>query len=140
MGCVCSKPSYGARGGPLRGLSVEYLKTEFLPAMGIDDSSDAKVYDIEPEIRAQSEQLCPRDNQQGAAFVDVALDPDAGRATVMLSYGWGYRVIDIVGALEAYCDRKGLDPREVRVWMCCLCINQHRVKEARERGDAAPPH
>ena len=33
----------GAPGGPLRGLSVEYLKTKFLRAMDIDDSSDAKV-------------------------------------------------------------------------------------------------
>ena len=33
----------GAPGGPLRGLSVEYLKTKFLPAMDINDSSDAKV-------------------------------------------------------------------------------------------------
>ena len=96
------------------------------------------MYDIEPKIRAQSEQICPRDKQHGAAFVDVAPDPYAGRATVMLSYGWGYRVIDIVRALEAFCDRNALDPREVRVWICCLCINQHRVKEAQQRGDIVP--
>ena len=34
----------GARGHPLRGLSVQYLNTEFLRVMEIDDSSDAKVY------------------------------------------------------------------------------------------------
>ena len=106
----------GAPGDPLRGVSVAYLASGFLQAMGVDDDSDARVYNIEPKIRAQSEQVCPRDKQHGAAFVDVAPDPDAGRATFMLSYGWGYRVIDIVRALEAYCDRSGLDRREVRVW------------------------
>ena len=93
------------------------------------------MYDIEPKIRKQSEQPCPRDKQHGAAFVDVAPDPYAGRSTVMLSYGWGYRVIDIVRALEAYCDRNRLDPREVRVWICCLCINQHRVHERQAKGE-----
>ena len=34
----------GAPGDLLRGLSVQYLNTEFLSVMEIDDSSDAKVY------------------------------------------------------------------------------------------------
>ena len=96
------------------------------------------MYDIEPKIRELSKQICPRDQREGAAFVDVAPDPYAGRATMMLSYGWGYKVIDIIRALKAYCDRNKLDPREVRVWICCLCINQHRVKEAQKRGDTIP--
>ena len=50
-------------------------------------------YHIEPKIVAQSrDKLCPRDGREGTAFVDVAPDPHAGLATVMLSYGWGYKV------------------------------------------------
>ena len=48
-------------------MSVAYLSSEFLCAMGLDDSSSANVYDIEPKIRAQSQKRCPRDNRYGAA-------------------------------------------------------------------------
>ena len=48
-------------------MSVAYLSSEFLRAMGLGDSSSANVYDIEPKIRAQSQKRCPRDNRYGAA-------------------------------------------------------------------------
>ena len=48
---------------------------------------------------------------------------------------WGYELADIVGALRSYCERTGLDPKTTYVWICCACINQHRVKEKQMRGE-----
>eukprot|EP00658_Telonema_sp_P-2_P001871 TRINITY_DN10693_c0_g1_i8.p1 TRINITY_DN10693_c0_g1~~TRINITY_DN10693_c0_g1_i8.p1 ORF type:complete len:539 (-),score=116.43 TRINITY_DN10693_c0_g1_i8:680-2296(-) len=50
----------------------------------------------------------------------------------MLSYTWGYTVGSIVAALVAYCEREQLLPSQTAVWICCLCINQHRVDERQE--------
>ena len=50
-----------------------------------------------------------------------------GRATIMLSYTWGYTFGAIGSALMAFCAKHGLDPRTTHVWICCMCINQHRV-------------
>ena len=50
-----------------------------------------------------------------------------GRATIMLSYTWGYTFGAIGSALMAFCTKHGLDPRTTHVWICCMCINQHRV-------------
>ncbi len=50
-----------------------------------------------------------------------------GRATIMLSYTWGYTFGAIGRALTAFCAKHGLDPRTTHVWICCMCINQHRV-------------
>jgi hypothetical protein len=45
----------------------------------------------------------------------------------MLSYTWGYTFGAIGSALMAFCKKHGLDPRMTHVWICCMCINQHRV-------------
>ena len=50
-----------------------------------------------------------------------------GRATIMLSYTWGYTFGAIGSALMAFCAKHGLDPCTTHVWICCMCINQHRV-------------
>ena len=50
-----------------------------------------------------------------------------GRATIMLSYTWGYTFGAIGSALMAFCAKQGLDPRTTHVWICCMCINQHRI-------------
>jgi hypothetical protein len=75
---------------------------------------------------------------KGCAYVDTLDQQSASHATHMLSYTWGYRVGDIVDALSAHCELTGLDPKETYIWICCLCINQHRVKEASARGETVP--
>eukprot|EP00913_Durusdinium_trenchii_P015090 g14152.t1 len=52
----------------------------------------------------------------------------------MLSYSWGYGVGTIADTLT---DFFGRDVHRY-VWICCLCINQHRVKEAQAAGEVVP--
>ena len=59
-----------------------------------------------------------------------------GRATIMLSYTWGYPFGMIGSALMAYCAKHRLDPRTTHVWICCMCINQHRVAGGQSRANA----
>eukprot|EP00443_Scrippsiella_acuminata_P085196 CAMPEP_0115395512 /NCGR_PEP_ID=MMETSP0271-20121206/12825_1 /TAXON_ID=71861 /ORGANISM="Scrippsiella trochoidea, Strain CCMP3099" /LENGTH=677 /DNA_ID=CAMNT_0002819227 /DNA_START=50 /DNA_END=2083 /DNA_ORIENTATION=+ len=127
----------GGLGGSLRAPSVYYLCNEFprmLEAVGLTGAS--KVHEIEELIfRPESKDaICPRDGQRGCAFVDTIPDGSAGRATHMLSYSWGYSMEVITNSLAAYCSRSGLDPRTTYVWICAVCINQHRVQEARASG------
>jgi len=135
--------AYLGGGGANRGLSVSFLNDEFLSELKVQP--DEVVYDTEPRLRAASKETaggqiikCPRDGLPGAAYVDVANDPNAGPADFMLSYTWGYKVHDIVRSLNAFCRREKRDPRHVRVWICALCINQHRVKEKLSRGEVVP--
>jgi len=42
----------------------------------------------------------------------------------------GYTIGDIVDTLVDYCDSKRYDPKSPKrtyVWICFLCINQHRI-------------
>lgn len=124
----------GAPGDEYRALSVKFLSTQFLQDVTV--SVDDKVYDIEPRLRQLGKNtVCPRDQRMGAAYVDVATDANAGTANFMLSYTWGYRVHDIVASLVSFCERTGRRTEDVRVWICCLCVNQHRVKEMQAAGD-----
>mmetsp|Transcript_17394 Transcript_17394/g.40623 ORF Transcript_17394/g.40623 Transcript_17394/m.40623 type:complete len:670 (-) Transcript_17394:76-2085(-) len=101
----------------------------------------AKVYEIEPcVIRAKGQDVvCPRDGRKGAAYVDCLRGPqNAGIATFMLSYTWGYEVGDIADSIKGFCELKGMDRKSSYFWLCCLCINQHRVKEASAKGETVP--
>eukprot|EP00451_Oxyrrhis_marina_P025434 CAMPEP_0204337370 /NCGR_PEP_ID=MMETSP0469-20131031/20250_1 /ASSEMBLY_ACC=CAM_ASM_000384 /TAXON_ID=2969 /ORGANISM="Oxyrrhis marina" /LENGTH=610 /DNA_ID=CAMNT_0051321389 /DNA_START=8 /DNA_END=1840 /DNA_ORIENTATION=- len=126
-------------GDPFRGVSVHHLCNGFLDAVGRAGlGRDSKVYEIEKDvIRAQGADLiCPRDERKGTAYVDaIDGDDEAGRAVFMLSYTWGYTVGDIVDCLLIFCTANKLDPKRTYVWICCLCVNQHRVVEAREKGE-----
>uniref|UniRef100_A0A7S2VSU8 MalT-like TPR region domain-containing protein n=1 Tax=Zooxanthella nutricula TaxID=1333877 RepID=A0A7S2VSU8_9DINO len=119
--------------------SVHFLSTEFLEEVeraGL--SRDSTIHEIEPTvIRGRgADAACPRDGRLGAAYVDTLEGPDSvGTASFMLSYTWGYKVGEIVDSLVAYCARRGLDPKRTYVWLCCVCINQHRVQEAHLRGE-----
>ena len=129
----------GALGGLLRGISCQYFATDFLQEMkekGFERS--AAVYDIEADvIRKKGEQLlCPRDERLGAAYVDALRDGDAGKSEFMLSYTWAYSVGDIADALCSFL--RNLDLRSQFIWMCCLCVNQHRVWEAQALGCHVP--
>ena len=56
----------------------------------------------------------------------------------MLSYSWGNTVEDIIDVLQLYCLRNSLDPKRTYVWICCLCVNQHRVVENKLNGKNVP--
>ena len=56
---------------------------------------------------------------------------DAGPADALLSYTWQYKLCTVVDALTAWA--KGFQPYEweqAYVWICALCLNQHRVQRA----------
>jgi len=91
-------------------------------------------------IRRKGEKvLCPRDGRIGAAYVDCLNEEDhAGQSTMMLSYGWGNAVGDIIDTLSAYCESNRLDPKRTYIWICCLCNNQHRVAEEKRNGKPVP--
>lgn len=133
----------GGRGDPLRGVSVQYLSVDLLGevlAAGLPHR--ATVREIEkPVIWAKGAKApCPRDGRPGCAYVDLlSTSPGgAGRATFMLSYTWDYAVSDVCDTLSAYCQQHRLDTSTSYMWICCLCINQHRVQEARARGESVP--
>jgi len=98
-----------------------------LAAAGLPPESN--VYTIDPKvIRPKgAKRICPRDGKQGAAFVDCLPNPQAGESNLMLSYGWAYEVNAIAETLDAFCTRENLCRATTYVWICCLCVNQHRV-------------
>jgi hypothetical protein len=61
-----------------------------------------------------------------------------GPANIVLSYMWGYTIGDIVDVLTNYCTSNDLNPKEVYVWICCLCVNQHRIVEMKKRKEEIP--
>jgi len=127
----------GAPGDELRALSVWFVINKLMDDLGAKD--DSKVYNVEPRLREKGADTdCPRDGKKGAAYVDVAEDPYAGFATHMLSYTWGYYLKDIKDTLQRFCLDSSLDMKDVRVWMCFACVNQHRVKEAQAKGETVP--
>eukprot|EP00931_Biecheleriopsis_adriatica_P028477 TRINITY_DN16968_c0_g1_i1.p1 TRINITY_DN16968_c0_g1~~TRINITY_DN16968_c0_g1_i1.p1 ORF type:complete len:685 (+),score=145.62 TRINITY_DN16968_c0_g1_i1:69-2123(+) len=132
----------GGKGDPLRAPSVFYLTTGLqkeLREVGLTGASTVR--EVEKlVIRPSGEHsICPRDGNRGCALVDTLEgDDNAGKATVMLSYTWGYTIGDIVASLKCYCNRHGLDPKRTYVWICAFCINQHRVQEALRRNELIP--
>jgi len=130
----------------LQGISVGYLEKQLMKEVtdaNLDESS--KIYELEDladlEIggvvrRKGVNVVCPIDGEIGAAYVHSITDPNAvGRAEVMLSYTWGYTIGDIIDTLKVYCKKIGKSPDEVYVWICFLCVNQHRVVAMRRKGE-----
>eukprot|EP00927_Polykrikos_kofoidii_P052095 TRINITY_DN4586_c0_g1_i1.p1 TRINITY_DN4586_c0_g1~~TRINITY_DN4586_c0_g1_i1.p1 ORF type:complete len:917 (-),score=137.23 TRINITY_DN4586_c0_g1_i1:3-2753(-) len=124
----------GAPGDPWRGLSVHYLTTvlkEELARYGFTLKST--IHEIEPGLirRRGQDVVCPRDGLLGAAYVDAVEGAEyVGRATQMLSYTWNYSVGDIIEGLAGWCRRNKTREDHVRVWICCFCVNQHRVQNS----------
>ena len=150
MGCLQSSESKANEGARKRsslfdrvpnnkGVSVYHLKTTFLKNVkdaGFNERST--IYDLEnlesPEngfIRQQGESMKdPVDGRLGASYVDsLSGEDNVGTASVMLSYTWGYTIGDIIDSLDDFCKVKNRDAKRTYIWMCCLCINQHRVVE-----------
>ena len=85
---------------------------------------------------ASAATVCPRDGKMGCGYVDILVsEDDFGIAKALLSYSWGYLVAEVSAALSAWCERHGRDPKRTAIWICSLCLNQHRLGG----GDAATP-
>ena len=134
----------------LLGVSIHCLSTKFMDCVnatpGLDEAS--KIYEIENlhqddddgmgVIRTQSVNTkCPMDGQMGSAYVHTHTHKDlVGPATIMLSYTWGYQIGQIIDTLQHFCtSNHNLDPKRTYVWICCLCVNQHRVVEKKKRKE-----
>ena len=75
--------------------------------------------------------ICPREGSMGCAYVDtLSHENDVGRADALLSYSWSYLVTEVSAALSAWTERRGCDPKQTRIWICSLCLNQHRMADA----------
>ncbi|CAB9520118.1 Kinesin light chain [Seminavis robusta] len=126
------------------GVSVFYLEQVFLEEVeaashattGTPLSKDSKVYDIEDlrdppgVIRNKgADTVCPVDGKMGAAYIHCLEQGEyhVGEATQMLSYSWDYMIGDIVDTLTDFCLQNNLNPKRTYIWICCLCVNQHRV-------------
>ncbi|CAB9506002.1 Kinesin light chain [Seminavis robusta] len=116
------------------GVSVFHLEHDFL-GRGSQVARSSKIYDIEnlkgpPGIirKKGAGVVCPLDGHMGAAYVHCLEGEDHfGEATHMLSYSWDYSIGDIVDTLSDFCLKNQLDPKRTYIWICCLCVNQHRV-------------
>ncbi|CAB9510301.1 ANK [Seminavis robusta] len=124
------------------GVSVHHLENVFMAEVTMTPclSKKSKFYEIE-DLRAGSgfvrekgaDVICPVDGKRGAAYVHCLEGSDhVGCATHMLSWTWSYTVQDVVETLVGFCEQNRLDPRKTYIWICCLCMNQHRVAEARD--------
>lgn len=127
-----------------RGVSVYHLSNDLMEHVrraGLPRES--RVYDIEElVIRAAGQTIkCPRDGKMGSAYCDAITTKDhIGRSNLMLSYTWGYAVQEIADTLERHCLETGSTPIRTYCWMCCLCVNQHRVSEQQANGETIPFH
>lgn len=129
-------------GHALRGVSVTYLATTLMQEVEFySHKRSATIYEIEPSVirLAGANRICSRDGKLGAAYVDCLEEgTQAGRATLMLSYSWSYSIGDIADSLQQFCVDTGLPQHTTYVWICCLCVNQHRVQRAANMGESVP--
>jgi len=135
----------------LQGISVHHLADDFMDEVRIkfpDSAEDTKIYEIEDLSKLDENGIirekgkdttCPIDGRQGAAYVHTLQgDEHVGPSSIMLSYAWKYTIGDIIDVLTNYCTTNNLNPKEVYVWICCLCVNQHRVIEKKRNGEVVP--
>ncbi|CAB9523937.1 Hydra magnipapillata [Seminavis robusta] len=134
------------------GVSVFHLEHLFLQEVctstGNPLSRDSKIHEIEnlrgpPGVirNKGTNTVCPIDGKEGAAYVHCLQGEDhVGEATQMLSYSWNYTIGDIVDTLSDYCLQNKLNPKRTYIWMCCLCVNQHRVvqKSTQQKSGMVP--
>lgn len=135
----------------LLGVSVYHFTNHFLlevraefgnsaEACNIHKIEDLRKFDQNGIIRQKGQGIsCPIDGRPGAAYVHTLEHANhVGRASIMLSYTWEYTIGDIIDVLTKYCTSNNLDQKKVYVWICCLCVNQHRVVERKKRGEVVP--
>lgn len=76
---------------------------------------------------AGAKRICPRDGLLGCSYVNTLVDrDDVGRAIALLSYTWGYRLVSVGSALMRWAQQSERDPKRSYIWICSLCLNQHR--------------
>jgi len=118
---------------------VHFLGTGFfgdIVASGLTPT--CKIYALEePVLRRRGANLyCPRDGRLGTSYIDTVRGKDyVGCGTFMLSYTWSYSAVDISETLTDWARDRDLEQCRTYVWMCCMCVNQHRVREAVETGN-----
>eukprot|EP00040_Diaphanoeca_grandis_P037971 m.252141 g.252141 ORF g.252141 m.252141 type:complete len:389 (-) comp33902_c0_seq8:1036-2202(-) len=125
-----------------QGPSVHHLQTTFLSGVlnaveselasfdGLTQASDAAIFHMVKAYAKPTGEFvtCPRDGMVGAAYVDTLNGMDnVGLATALLSYSWGYKVHDVVDALTDWAVVHRRDPKRTYIWICSLCLNQHRI-------------
>ena len=100
----------------------------------LDDPSDATIWHMVHAYAKpiSKDTICPREGTMGCAYVDTLVhEDDVGQASALLSYSWGYVTREVAEALTMWAARTERDPKQTRVWMCSLCLNQHSMsKEA----------
>jgi len=115
----------------LLGISVHGLRKHLLKEVeatpGLDVTStineieDLRVKDFHGVIRRKSaDTICPISGRKGSSYVYAKLEKDPsiiGRATVMLSYAWSYKIRDIIDSLEYHFSVNHLDPKTTYVWI-----------------------
>ena len=98
----------------------------------MDDPGQASIWHMVHAFAkpCSASQICPRDGKVGSAYVDTLVsEDDLGHATALLSYAWGYQVVEVSAALSAWTVRAERDPKRTRIWICSLCLNQFRIDD-----------
>lgn len=95
-------------------------------------SSATIAHTVHAVVKPKSKNVpCPRDGQRGCAYVDtLSAQDDVGRATALLSYTWGYKVASVGSALQRWAEQESRNPKRTYIWICSLCLNQHRLLKA----------
>ena len=121
-------------------LSLAYMSTTLMEEMadeGIERSAPVK--SLKKIILRKGEAtVCPVDGKLGSSYVHAVSGEANGPATAMLSYTWRYAVGEIVDTLQQHCRDEALPPETTHIWMCCFCVNQHRVMARRNAGTTVP--
>lgn len=45
----------------------------------------------------------------------------------MTTDSWGYKMQSVANALSRWTERTNRDPKRTYIWICSLCLNQHRI-------------
>ncbi|CAK9040994.1 unnamed protein product [Durusdinium trenchii] len=118
------------------GAGLEYLMNEFPVQARRAAREDNPTFHQLSEPLAKGEtglgynRTCPRDGRLHCSIVDALSARDAKRASLFLSWCWGYR-------LQMYLDtwkewRQRNPDSEAFVWQCFFCNNQYRLEEAKQ--------
>jgi len=119
------------------GVSAYYLinvfKEELEQAMG-QPVEDLDVTTYVPILcQMTKSKVCPQDCQMGSSFVDALPKHYKGKANFFVSWVWTYTVTDLTEGIKSFVEQSGLDPKQVFLWLCAFCNNQHRCKEIMEK-------
>ena len=130
----------------LRGPSIHHISSVLLPETlrrvqipwrdeqgnTVDPPTLATVkHAVEAVVKPRTANVrSPHDGLDGCAYIDTLTHGvNVGPASVLLSYTWQYKMESVAAALERWAGRTGRDSRSTFVWICSLCLNQHRMNE-----------